>query len=238
MRTLIFSTLISLLTAGLSLAESEKFHIEGDTLFYNTMDIEENDYVSIRDADIFRTLLFQNPEIVRVNLYSYGGLLSAGLEIGRVLSDFNIDTEVTKECSSACVPIFLAGQNRELKPGGLIGFHRPEWGVESMQDYYEDNRGSEGWSDPFAFASWVQTDLLGTAGLIYTSYADAGVDVKFVAESLKTPADSMWYPDRQELIDAGVIHGSGMAFIKPRMRPLQPKAPELMTEVELSLLEE
>ena len=238
MRTFIFSSLISLLTTGLSLAEPKKFHIEGDTLFYNTMDIEENDYVSIRDADIFRTLLFQNPEIMRVNLYSYGGLLSAGLEIGRVLSDFNIDTEVTKECSSACVPIFLAGQNRELKPGGLIGFHRPEWGAESMQDYYEDNRGSEGWSDPFAFASWVQTDLLGTAGLIYTSFADAGVDIKFVAEALKTPADSMWYPDRQELIDAGVIHGSGMAFVKPRMRPLQPKAPELMTEVELSLLKQ
>ena len=69
MRTFIFSTLISLLTTGISLAEPKKFQIEGDTLFYNTMDIEENDYVSIRDADTFRTLLFQNPEVVRVNLY-------------------------------------------------------------------------------------------------------------------------------------------------------------------------
>ena len=96
----------------------------------------------------------------------------------------------------------LAGQNRELKPGGLIGFHRPECG-ESMQDYYEDNRGSEGW----AILSHSQVgykDVLGIAGLIYTSFADAGVDIEFVAEALKTPADSMWYPDRQKLVDAGV----------------------------------
>ena len=238
MRIFIFSTLISLLTTGISLAEPKKFQIEGDTLFYNTMDIEENDYVSIRDADTFRTLLFQNPEVVRVNLYSYGGHMSAGLEIGRILSDFNIDTEVTKECSSACVPIFLAGQNRELKPGGLIGFHRPAWGAESMREYFEENRGSEGWTNPFAFASWVQSDIFRSAGLIYTSFADAGVDIKFATEALKTPNDSMWYPDRQELIDAGVIHGTGIAMIKPRMRPLQPAAPELMSEVELSLLKQ
>ena len=238
MRTFIFSTLISLLTTGISLAEPKKFQIEGDTLFYNTMDIEENDYVSIRDADIFRTLLFQNPEVVRVNLYSYGGHMEAGLEIGRILSDFNIDTEVTKECSSACVPIFLAGKSRELKRGGLIGFHRPAWGAESMRDYFEDNRGSEGWTNPFAFAGWVQKDIYRVAGVIFTAFAEAGVDIKFAAETFKTPNDSMWYPNRQELVDAGVIHGTGIAMIKPRMRPIQPEAPEIMSEVELSLLKQ
>ena len=238
MRTFIFSTLILLLTTGISLAEPKKFKIEGDTLFYNTMDIEENDYVSVRDADIFRTLLFQNPEVVRVNLYSYGGHMEAGLEIGRILSDFNIDTEVTKECSSACVPIFLAGKSRELKPGGLIGFHRPAWGADSMQDYFEDNRGSEGWTNPFAFASWVQKDIYRVAGVIFTAFAEAGVDIKFAAETFKTPNDSMWYPNRQELVDAGVIHGTGIAMIKPRMRPIQSEAPEIMSEVELSLLKQ
>ena len=57
-----------------------------------------------------------------MNLHSHGGHTESGLEIGRIVSDFNIDTEVTKECSSACVPIFLAGQNRELKAGGLSVF--------------------------------------------------------------------------------------------------------------------
>jgi len=157
MRILIFFHIISLITVSSGLAESSKFHIKGDTLFYDTTVVEEDDHISFSDADIFRTLLFQNPEVVRVNLHSHGGHTESGLEIGRIVSDFNIDTEVTKECSSACVPIFLAGQNRELKAGGLIGFHRPSWSADGLREYYAKSQSSEGWSDPFAFALWVQT---------------------------------------------------------------------------------
>ena len=81
-------------------------------------------------------------------------------------------------------------------------------------------------------------DIYRIAGVLFTAFAEAGVDINFAAETLKTPNDSMWYPNRQELVDAGVINGSGIAMIKPRMRPIQPEAPEIMSEVELSLLKQ
>ena len=96
MRILIFFHIISLITVSSVLAESSKFRIKGDTLFYDTTIVEEDDHISFSDADIFRTLLFQNPEVVRVNLHSHGGHTESGLEIGRIVSDFKIDTEVTK----------------------------------------------------------------------------------------------------------------------------------------------
>lgn len=126
----IFKTISAafLFLASAAQSEEAKFKIQGDTLFYSTEDEGiTKDFVSISDALHFRTILRDNPEILRINLYSYGGHVEAGLEIARIVSDFEIDTEISKECSSACVPIFLAGQNRVLKKGALIGFHRPNW---------------------------------------------------------------------------------------------------------------
>ena len=234
MRILIFFHIISLITVSSGLAESSKFHIKGDTLFYDTTVVEEDDHISFSDADIFRTLLFQNPEVVRVNLHSHCGHTESGLEIGRIVSDFNIDTEVTKECSSACVLIFLAGQNRELKTGGLIGFHRPSWSADSLRKYYAKSQSSEGWSDPFAFALWVQTDVLRVAGQIFEYYSNAGVDISFAAETLKTPNDAMWYPNRDELTKVGIITYISSATVRPRMRPLQPKNSQ--QDIDVSLL--
>jgi len=113
-----FQNYFSCFIVSCSAAQSEeaKFKIQGDTLFYSTEDEGiTKDFVSISDALHFRTILRDNPEILRINLYSYGGHVEAGLEIARIVSDFEIDTEISKECSSACVPIFLAGQNRVLK---------------------------------------------------------------------------------------------------------------------------
>ena len=113
----IFKTISAafLFLASAAQSEEAKFKIQGDTLFYSTEDVGiTKDFVSISDALHFRTILRDNPEILLINLYSYGGHVEAGLEIARIVSDFEIDTEISKECSSACVPIFLAGQKHSL----------------------------------------------------------------------------------------------------------------------------
>mgnify|MGYP001183792430 CR=1 FL=1 len=96
----IFKTISAALLFLASAAQSEeaKFKIQGDTLFYSTEDERiTKDFVSISDALHFRTILRDNPEILRINLYSYGGHVEAGLEIARIVSDFEIDTEISKE---------------------------------------------------------------------------------------------------------------------------------------------
>ena len=48
MRILIFFQIISLITVSSVLAESSKFRIKGDTLFYDTTIVEEDDHISFR----------------------------------------------------------------------------------------------------------------------------------------------------------------------------------------------
>ena len=65
--------------------------------------------------------------------------------------------------------------------------------------------------------------MCSVAGQIFEYYSNAGVDISFAAETLKTPNDAMWYPNRDELTKAGIITYISSATVRPRIRPLQPK---------------
>ena len=162
----------------------------------------------------------ENPNISTVNLNSSGGSAGAGLEIFRVLSDFNVDTVVSNECSSACINIFLAGNVRWLHLGALLGFHRPDWDAVSMQEYLNNYKEEEKWSDTFEFSNWIQKDTILITSKIFKNYTDAGVNVSFTVDTLKIDNDDMWYPSRQELTSAGVVSLIPIAINKPQLRPI------------------
>ena len=241
MRT-IFKTISAafLFIASAAQSEEAKFKIQGDTLFYSTEDEGiTKDFVSISDALHFRTILRDNPEILRINLYSYGGHVEAGLEIARIVSDFEIDTEISKECSSACVPIFLAGQNRVLKKGALIGFHRPNWQQDSMERYYDAKKEDFGWNTPFEFSNWVQKDTFEVAMQLYDRFSQAGVAPEFISQALKYDIEQMWYPSRTELVNFGVVNLVELAAMRPPTRPTNiKKIEEAFQEVQISQLEQ
>ena len=69
---------------------------------------------------------------------------------------------------------------------------------------------------------------------IFEYYSNAGVDISFAAETLKTPNDAMWYPNREELTKAGIITYISSANIRPRIRPLQPQNSQ--QDIDVSLL--
>jgi len=222
MRTIVLSMCLVVNALTSAIAEEVKFKIDGDTLFYNTETTDAvRDYITYADATRFRELLSANPEITRVELFSYGGKSEAGLEIGRILSDFKITTVVSQECSSACISIYLAGTRRELKPGAILGFHRPEWAVDAMKSFYNNEREQEGWITPFSFASWLQNKTFYLAGQIFEEYLNAGVDFTFAKEALRIPHENMWYPTREILENAGVVtrQSTLVSSITPRVRP-------------------
>jgi hypothetical protein len=220
MRQLIATTLFFVITATTSSAEDAKFKVEGDTLFYNTDKPDlDKDYITYSDAESFRKFLGENSEILKVDLNSRGGSTEAGLEIARVVSDFQVETIVSAECSSACVAIFLAGNHRRLLAGGLLGFHRPEWAVDDLQKFYDKYKLEEGWADAFSFSNWLQEETFYVAGKIFENYAEAGVSVSFAADTLSINNDQIWYPSRQELVSAGVLELAPVASLRPRMRP-------------------
>ena len=238
----IFKTISAALLFLASAAQSEeaKFKIQGDTLFYSTEDEGiTKDFVSISDALHFRTILRDNPEILRINLYSYGGHVEAGLEIARIVSDFEIDTEISKECSSACVPIFLAGQNRVRKKGAVSGWHGPNGQQDQMERYQDSKKEDFGWNTPFEFSNWVQKDTFEVATQLFDRFSQAGVAPKFISQSFKYDIEQMWYPSHTELVNFGVVNLVELAAMRPPTRPTNVKKIEdAFQEVQISQLEQ
>lgn len=198
--------IIAMILGSSSVAANKKFKVRGDTLFYSTEgQFESEKGIEYEDISMFRKVLSENPRVKKIELFSYGGSITAGLEISKIVRDFNVTTTVTKECSSSCILIFLAGKNRDLKLGGLLGFHRPHWRLEGLKSYYELYAEGEGWNDPFQFASWLEKDTLYYVADLIDNYLMAGVDYKLATKSLKVPHDQIWYPSRSELISYGVL---------------------------------
>lgn len=199
---------IALMFASTNLTHaSEKFQIDQTTLVYDTeMAKNEADReITWEDADHFASLLKDNPDIRTLKLLSNGGLTEAALYFADIVIDYELDTIADRECSSACVTIFLAGENRTLTRGSWLGFHKSSWDSESMKSYYESERETENWSDPFVFSEWLyeqtQADVL--SDLEYM--LERGVAPGFAIQTLRADSDDMWYPRRKALINAGIL---------------------------------
>ncbi len=241
MKNLLKMLLCFVATSSPVYAEEGKFVISGDTLFYST-DLEglRQSYISIEDIENFREILYQNPEVKKVNLSSHGGIMGAGIEIGRIIKDFGVETIVTKECSSACTFIFVAGAGRTLAPGALLGFHRPSWDLEKIAIYYKQNKADYGWVNEFSFASWVQGDTFYEAGRLFQVFGEAGVELEFIIQTLQYSGDQMWYPSRNELLGSGVLEmteDEKQAIVRPRARPILEPGAELVGNIELSSMD-
>ncbi len=196
-----------LLAAGQAVA-AEKFRVKGATVIYDTdgpgIPLAEAG-IDRGDIDALVKLLRANPGITTLRLNSEGGDYFTAFDMAGVLIDFELDTEVLGECSSACAYVFMGGTDRRLVRGGRIGFHQTSWSPEGARDYFDSLAKDEGWANPFDFVSWVYED---TQTEIYERLifmTGRGVSSDFAIESLKASTDDMWYPYRARLLAAGVL---------------------------------
>ncbi|WP_341366804.1 hypothetical protein [Yoonia sp. BS5-3] len=183
-----------------------KFDLRGSVLIYNSDNAAVGGYPEIEMADVeeLRGYLRSQPHIKTLELNSGGGSVWAGNEMARIVLDFGLNTRVEGECSSSCVNIFLAGQNREMARGSSIGFHQYGWTDEGIESYFKEWRDEENWRTPYDFASWLYQDTQHETAAHLEYMISRGVDPLFAIEAKKyRPA--MWYPTRSELEDAGVL---------------------------------
>lgn len=181
-----------------------KFDVQGSTLIYDTED-RVNSEIESEDVDLLLNVLRDNEGITVLELNSTGGSVWAGREMARIVVDFGLDTIVNGECSSSCVRIFLAGNNRQMTLGSKIGFHQPRWSAASMESYYEKWREDDGWDTPFEFAEWVFDDTQREFHEDLAYMIDRGVSAEFAVRSKGIPNDDNWFPTRVELTLAGVL---------------------------------
>jgi hypothetical protein len=145
----------------------------------------------------FQELLERSPKVRTIVLSSPGGRLLEAKRIAALIRKRGLDTRVADLCSSACTNVLLAGRIRTAPEEARIGFHQPsfpgmnEW---ELRDGIEETR---------------------------SEYLAAGVDPNFVARAMVTPAQSMWFPTPEQLVEARVITGSGLMVAGPdgKLRP-------------------
>ena len=205
----IFIVSLSLLVSPLNLYAYEKFKVNGEVLHYNTeLAVDEiNRGIKEEDPDELLRTLKNNPDIKIIHLTSWGGLISAAVEMADIIIDFELDTHVKEICFSACPLLLVGGETRTLERGSKIGFHRSSWESESMKSFYEDKETREiyGWKNKFDFSSWVYDDSQEEIYSQFKYYLERGVSPSFVIETMKARSKEGWYPRRKDLLEANVI---------------------------------
>ena len=150
--------------------------VRGDTILISG-DIDFGTY------DALESLLEETLEpITTVRLDSNGGRIYAARGIARILIWHSLDTEVDQRCISACTLVFLAGNRRKLREGAQLGFHQ--------------------------YAQASDLPLLDTAEEQEKDrlfLKARGVSDSFLRKMFQAEHDEIWFPERQELVAAGVI---------------------------------
>jgi len=132
-------------------------------------------------ADEVQKIVSAAPAAHILVLDSRGGRLLEAKQIADLVRKKRFDTYTEGQCASACTFIFLAGKDRAATPNAQIGFHQPSIA---------------------GFEPRVQRDITQEMGELYRT---AGLPAAFIRKAQDTPAGDMWYPTRDELIQANVL---------------------------------
>ncbi len=196
------------ISVPVSLLANNKLEVKGEILYYNTdLASNENDQeITESDVDDFREILEANPDINTVYLTGWGGIIESAYEIADLIIDYGLDTNAVGICFSACGTLLLGGEKRTLAKGSKIGFHRSWWDPVDMKEYYESEKETEEWSNPFEFAAWAYEDAQESLYKDFKFLVERGIEPYFAIETVKAhPDQDGWYPRRKELLEAGFL---------------------------------
>lgn len=128
--------------------------------------------------------LKEHPSLKTVTLESDGGLVFAARALAMNILKHKLNTKVENTCTSSCTLVFAAGEKRELKQGGRIGFHQ------------------------YALATKYHTNTLDFEQELRKDrefFVGRGFTPSFVERIFDAPPDQMWYPTRSELVAGKVV---------------------------------
>ncbi len=145
-----------------------------------------------------RDVLLANPGLSSVALQSPGGQVYQGRGLARLFSEYQLDTYVFKECSSACATAFIGGRRRYLGEEAKLGFHQ-----------YALEPNSRGYRVIFYDPRLEQKRDMAL-------YKSRGVKPEFLQNIFDQPASRIWFPDHATLLDANVVHSPGISEQKDK----------------------
>ena len=144
-------------------------------------EVEIGGGISFGTTDWLKTILDATPTIHLVQLNNSGGWVQEGKHLADLVAERKLSTYSARECDSACMLIFLAGEERFLGTHGRLGFHQASVG----------GVGGE--------VAQSGTDVI-RASLVQRHAPQA-----FIDHVLATEPSSVWYPTHDELLSAHII---------------------------------
>ena len=123
----------SLILFSTNLFSGEWTQISSDTLSFKG---------SINEDELEKFNQIFNSNIKNIIVDSGGGLTDAGLSIGEIIANSNVNIEVQGVCMSSCANyIFTAGKNKIINKG-VVGFHGNMTAYASTMTREESNKQS------------------------------------------------------------------------------------------------
>ena len=134
-------------------------------------------------------LLARFPEVSGIILDSEGGQIYEGRGLARLITENRLDTFSLDNCLSSCTTAFVAGTTRSLGTRARLGFHQ----YKTYSVIPSINVENEQAKDKAIFAR-------------------QGVSAAFIEKIFIQTPESMWWPEIDELVDAGVVHQTGFSL--------------------------
>ncbi len=178
------------------------------------------------DSERFREAIDAAKPVEEIWLFSGGGMLEEGLEIGRIIHRYGLTTRVKRgmACISACNFIFMGGAVRYIEPGAVFGVHMfannaSEQILEDMDDvdrqveaYNKKHPERPADPDKSRLAKLeediksVQQDVARTAAEIARFLTEMQLSLRFLTEFANIPNEN-WRPlTRDELRDFNIVN--------------------------------
>ncbi len=131
-------------------------------------------------------LIERYPEITGIILDSEGGQIYEGRGLARLIRDNNLQTFSLEQCLSSCTTAFVAGTTRTLGIKARLGFHQYK-----------------------TYHLLPSIDVAAEQAKDMAIFVEQGVSPEFLEKIFIHPPKSMWWPEIDELINAGVVHQTG-----------------------------
>lgn len=138
---------------------------------------------------IIGKLLDEEKSVRSLLLESTGGNIYEARGIARLVITHGLDTHIDGECSSACTVIFISGRSRTMADTARLGFHQ----------YRLDTSG-------YRQGVYMPSLDIGKEQERDRSFFERqAIAPDFLKKIFQSPHSEIWYPDRAELLAAGVI---------------------------------
>lgn len=150
-------------------------------LMRNDTELELAGGIPFGTTDAVRNMLASAPTVRVIHLNSTGGRIAEANKLATLISQRQLITYTSTNCSSACAIAFLAGHERYIGELGRIGFHSASVNGARVSDELDVN------------ASFRE------------ALTRVGATPPFVAKATTTNPQSMWFPTTEELKQQSII---------------------------------